>query len=377
MKNCKSPARTAPALTPLAASLPASVPFVGAEALERRMGRPFAARIGANENGFGPAPAAIAAMQAAAQEAWMYGDPENHDLRHALADFHGVAPASIMIGEGIDGLLGYLAHLFVAPGERVVTSAGTYPTFNYYVTGHGGELVTVPYREDREDVQALVAAARETGAKMIYLANPDNPMGTWHDAATITDMIEALPEGCLLVLDEAYIEFAPEGTAPPLDPANPALIRMRTFSKAYGLAGARVGYAIGAPEVIAAFDRVRNHFGMSRISQAGALAALGDQAWLSQVIAGMAASRERIGEIARRSGLTPLPSATSFVTLDCGADGALARAVVEELGARGVFVRMPFTAPQDRCIRVSCGPEDAMEALAEALPEALAAAQAR
>ncbi len=372
MKNRKTPA-----LTPLAASLPASVPFIGPEALERRMGRPFAARIGANENGFGPSPAAIEAMRAAAAEAWMYGDPENHDLRRALARHHGVNPANIMIGEGIDGLLGYLVRLFMAPGGKVVTSAGAYPTFNYHVTGYGGELVRVPYRDDREDPQALVAAARETGAKMIYLANPDNPMGTWHGAEAIKSMIEALPAGCLLVLDEAYVEFAPEGTAPPLDPENPAVIRMRTFSKAYGMAGARVGYAIGAEAVIAAFDRVRNHFGMSRISQAGALAALGDQDWLAKVIGDVAGARARIGEIGRANGLTPLPSATNFVALDCGADGAFARAVVEELGARGVFVRMPFEAPQDRCIRVSCGPEEAMAAFAAALPDALAAAKAR
>ncbi len=264
--------RPAPRLTPLAASLPASVPFVGPEAQERARGRPFAARLGANENVFGPSPAAIAAMREAAAGAWMYGDPESHDLRQALAAHHGVAPDAIMIGEGIDGLLGYLVRLLVGPGDTVVTSAGAYPTFNYHVTGFGGVLSSVPYRGDHEDPEALIARATEQGAKLVYLANPDNPMASWHDAARVQAMIDAVPPGCLLVLDEAYIEFAPEGTAPKLDMHDRRVIRFRTFSKAYGLAGARVGYALAHPELIAAFNKVRNHFGMCRISQAGALA---------------------------------------------------------------------------------------------------------
>ncbi len=363
--------------TPLAAALPASVPFVGPEAQERAMSRPFAARLGANENTFGPSPAAIAAMREAAGETWMYGDPESHELRAALAAFHGIGAENIMVGEGIDGLLGYLVRLFIAPGDRVVTSAGAYPTFNYHAAGHGGEIVTVPYRDDREDPEALIRKAVETGARLIYIANPDNPMGSWHDAATMQAMIEAVPEGALLVLDEAYIEFAPEGTAPPLMPDDPRVIRLRTFSKAYGMAGARVGYAIGAPELIGAFNKVRNHFGMARISQAGALAALGDGDWLAETVAKVAAARARIGEIAAANGLGPLPSATNFVAIDCGEGADFARAIVAALGELGVFIRMPFAPPQDRCIRVSAGRARDLDLLEAALPEALNAARNR
>ena len=357
--------------TALAATLPASVPFVGPETQERAAGRAFAARLGANENGFGPSPAAIAAMQEAAGETWMYGDPESHDLRAALADFHRIGAENIMVGEGIDGLLGYLVRLFIAPGDRVVTSAGAYPTFNYHVAGYGGEIATVPYREDREDPEALIGKATEIGAKLIYIANPDNPMGSWHDARAMQAMIEAVPEGALLVLDEAYIEFAPEGCAPALVADDPRVIRLRTFSKAYGMAGARVGYAIGAPELIGAFHKVRNHFGMARISQAGALAALGDQDWLAEVVARVGAARERIGEIAAANGLAALPSATNFVAIDCGADAGFARAIVAALGELGVFIRMPFAAPQNRCIRVSAAPAQELDLFAQALPRAL------
>jgi len=365
---------TAP-LTSLVAGLPATVPFVGPEKQERDRGRPFSARIGANESVFGPSPAAIEAMRQAAPEMWMYCDPNNHDLREVLAAHHGVPGESIVIGEGIDGLLGYTVRLFVEPGKKVVTSAGAYPTFNYHVAGFGGELVTVPYRDDAEDPEALAEAARQTGARLVYISNPDNPMGTWHGANRIGALIAAMPEGCLLCLDEAYIEFAPADAAPPWDPADPRVIRFRTFSKAYGLAGLRIAYAVAAPEAAAAFDRIRNHFGVTRMSQVAALAALGDGEHLTRVQADVAAARARIGAIAAENGLAALPSATNFVTIDCGRDGAFARKVLAGLIKRDIFVRMPGVAPQDRCIRVSAGRERDLALFAAALPEALAEAR--
>jgi histidinol-phosphate aminotransferase len=362
---------TYPRYTPLAQSLPASVPFVGPETQERARGAPFVARLGANENVFGPSPRAIAAMQAVAGDIWMYGDPENHDLRAALAAFHSVSPDNIMVGEGIDGLLGYLVRLMVGPGDAVVTSAGAYPTFNYHVAGFGGVLHTVPFVDDREDPASLFAKAGEVGAKLVYLANPDNPMASWHKGADIVRAMEQLPDGCLLVRDEAYVECAPEGTAAPIAIDDERVIRMRTFSKAYGMAGARVGYALAAPGLIFAFNKVRNHFGMNRMAQAGALAALADVDWLAYVQSEIATARLRITEIARENGLEPLPSATNFVAIDCGRDGVFAKAVLDSLVESGIFVRMPFAAPQNRCIRISCGPKADLDAFAAALPGAL------
>ncbi|MCY4337148.1 MAG: pyridoxal phosphate-dependent aminotransferase [Litoreibacter sp.] len=365
---------THPKLTPLAETLPASVPFVGPEAQERARGAAFGARLGANESVFGPSPKAIAAMAQAASEAWMYGDPESHDLRHALAAHHGVAPEFIMVGEGIDGLLGYAVRLLVGPGDSVVTSDGAYPTFNYHVAGFGGVLHKVPYKGDHEDPDALLAKAAETSAKLVYFANPDNPMGSFHSAEVVAEMMARVPEGTMLLLDEAYSEFAPDGVIPDLDVTQPNVIRMRTFSKGYGMAGARVGYAVGEAGFITAFNKIRNHFGMSRISQAGALAALADQNYLTQVRSKVAEARAAITLIARENGLAALPSATNFVAIDCGRDGAYAKAVLEGLIARGVFVRMPFVAPQDRCIRVSCGTAADLALFGEALPEAIKAA---
>jgi histidinol-phosphate aminotransferase len=364
-----------PALTALAATLPATVPFVGPEAQERQRGRPFRARIGANESGFGPSPAVKAAIAEAAGDVWKYADPENHDLKAALAAHLGVAPENITVGEGIDGLLGLVVRLFVEPGQPVVTSLGAYPTFNYHVAGFDGRLVSVPYLDDREHLQGLADAARRENAPLVYLSNPDNPMGTWWEAAEISRLIEALPETTLLVLDEAYGETAPASAIPPLDVARPNVVRMRTFSKAYGLAGLRCGYAIGEAETIRAFDKVRNHFGVNRIAQTAALAALGDQDYLHSVIDSVAACRDRIAAIAEANGLRPLQSATNFVTFDCGGDSAFAFKVMQELIARDVFVRKPMAPVLDRCVRVSAGPEAEIDLFEQMLPEALAGAR--
>ena len=361
----------APLLTPLAASLPSTVPFVGPEAQERARGRPFLARIGANESLFGPSPRAVQAMRDAAHEVWKYGDPENHDLKAAIAAHHGCARENIVVGEGIDALLGYLVRLTLRPGDPVVTSDGAYPTFNFHVAGYGGTLHRAPYLGDHEDPSALLTLARQTNARLLYLANPDNPMGSHHPGPTIAAMIPDLPPATLLVLDEAYIDLAPPGTAPDLPPETPNLVRLRTFSKAHGLAGLRVGYAVTSAPLARAFDKVRNHFGVGRIAQAGALAALQDQDWLATVRHRAALARARLTRIARDNGLTPLPSATNFVAMDCGRDGDFSRAVLAALGDRDVFVRMPGVPPLDRCIRVSLGDDAALDVFAKALPAAL------
>jgi histidinol-phosphate aminotransferase len=354
-------------------ALPKTVPFVGPEAQERQRGKPFRARIGANECLFGPSPKAVAAMAEAGREIWKYGDPEGYELRHALAAHHGVKPENIVLGPGIDGLLGYTTRMFVDEGDSVVTSDGAYPTFNFHVIAQGGALHKIPYRDDREDIHALTEKARETNATLIYFSNPDNPMGTWWTAHEVSQMIADLPDGCLLLLDEAYCDYAPEGTVPPIDTGIPNVLRFRTFSKAYGMAGARVGYCIGEETLISEFEKVRDHYGMNRTAEIGAMAALADQEWLAQTARKTAEARERICAIARANGLEPIMSATNFVTLDCGRDSAYARALMEAILARGVFIRMPGVEPLSRCIRISAGLPSDLDIFEEVLPQAIAA----
>jgi histidinol-phosphate aminotransferase len=366
-----------PLLTTIAQALPDTVPFTGPEALERRTGVSFRARVGANESGFGPSPKVIEAVRAMAPGMWMYGDPEVFELKTALAAKLGVPTANVVVGEGIDGLHGLIARLIIEPGDVSVTSLGAYPTFNYHVAGFGGRTAFVPYSGNREDLGALAEAARRERAKVVYLSNPDNPMGTWWSAAEITAFIDAVPEETLVLLDEAYCETAPPGTLPALDIDRPNLIRTRTFSKAYGLAGMRIGYAVGEARFIKAFDKVRNHFGVTRASQVAALAALGDEEWLRSVVERVAAARRRLYAIAQQSGLASVESATNFVAVDCGRDGPYAVRVLQALERRGVFVRKPAAPGLEQHIRISVGPEPAMDAVAETLPLALEDAAAR
>ena len=347
------------------------------EEIERSRGKAFSVRLGANELTFGPSPRAVDAMAAAAATVWKYGDPKSHELRHALADALNIQPLNIVVGEGVDGLLSYTSHLLIGPGDALVTTAGTYPTLNYFVAGRGGVVHTVPYgTDDRQDLQALLSKAWEVDAKVLYVVNPDNPSGTWHTDGRIESLVERLPPGCLLLVDEAYHELGVEFDAN----ANVAVddlrvLRFRTFSKGYGLAGCRIGYALGAPEIISAFDKIRNHFGIGRVSQAGALAALLDQGHLQQVREHVRSARKILGDVAEQHGLSVLPSATNFVTIDCGKDGAFARLALAELLERDVFVRMPGAPPLDRCIRVSCSSEADLQVFSEALPAALDAAE--
>ncbi|MFC5385385.1 pyridoxal phosphate-dependent aminotransferase [Aquamicrobium segne] len=365
-----------PPFTPVIAALPVTVPFVGPEAQERKSGAKFRARMGANENGFGPSPRVIEQMVKAAPDMWMYGDPDNHDLRTAIARHHGVSIKNIVIGEGIDGLLGLLTHMYVEPGATVVTSLGAYPTFNFHVAGAGGRLVSVPYENNHENLEGLLEAVRREAPQIVYLANPDNPMGSWWEAQDINRFIEALPQTTMFILDEAYCDLGPATILPAMDIARPNLIRMRTFSKAYGLAGIRCGYAIGEESVIAAFEKVRNHYGVNRMAQIAAQTALEDQDYLDMVVRKVKAGRDRIAAIAAENGLQPQPSATNFVTVDCGKDGAFALNLLNALLARGLFIRKPMAPGLDHCIRISVGLEHEIDALAEEMPGALEVARA-
>jgi len=364
-----------PSFTALAESLPSTVPFVGPETLERRRGEAFRVRIGANESAFGVSPRAAEAMrEAIATIAW-YNDPEAYELRSAIAAHHGVALDEVLLGAGIDEMLGNVVRLVVEPGAPVVTSLGAYPTFNYHVAGFGGVLEAAPYRDDRIDLEALLDAVRRLRAPLVFLANPDNPMGTWRDAAEVQAFIDELPEWTLLVLDEAYIDFAPASAVFPVDASDPRVVRMRTFSKAHGMAGARVGYAIAPARTIGGLGRIRNHFGVNRIAQAGALASLGDPDFVASVVEEVARGRNEYYALAQRLGLSAVQSATNFVAIDAGGDGARARALLARLQDAGVFVRMPGVAPLDRCIRVTVGAAEERALFAQIF-EAVLAGQA-
>jgi len=333
----------------------AMTPFIGPETLERRRGRRFRYRLGANESNFGMSPKALAALEAEAERSYWYCDSEHWEVRSRLAALLGVKLENIVVGEGIDGVLGVIVRAFTDPGDVIVTSHGAYPTFNYHVLGYGGRLEFVPYRRDcRNDVEALAERARATGAKLLYLANPDNPTGTFlgHDA--IGHLLERMPDGCLLILDEAYAEFAPASDLPPMDAEDPRLIRLRTFSKAHGMAGLRIGYGIAPAEMIDAFNRLRLHFGVGRLSQVAAAASLDDPEFAASVVADVAHGRAEYEALGVELGIPTLPSMTNFVPFEFR-DGAESDRMLALLDERDVFVRKPGVTPIDRFVRVTVG----------------------
>ncbi len=358
--------------TDIVYKLPSSVPFVGPEAQERSLNQIFKARIGANESVFGPSPKAMLAMQKELSQTWKYGDPENYDLKHALAKKHKVKSENIVVGEGIDGLLGYLVRLVIERGDNVVTTDGAYPTFNYHVEGYGGQLHKVPFKNDTEDLENLLIKVKETSAKILYVSNPNNPMGTINKPSDIQTLIQNLPHDTLLCLDEAYIDFLPSDQVPVIPTEKKNVIRMRTFSKAYGMAGLRVGYAIGEKNLILNFEKIRNHFGMSRVSQVGALAALEDNQFISDVVKKVTLARNRINEIALSNNCEFIPSHTNFIAIDCLKDTSFAKRVLENLIKKGIFVRMPYSYPQNRCIRVTVGLDNDIDLFEQNFPIALA-----
>jgi len=299
-----------------------------------------------------------------------YGDPEGITLRSALAEKHRVRIEEVVLGAGIDDLLALFCRAFADPGSAAITTLGTYPTFEYGAQGAGLEIHRVPYRNDAVDLEALIAKAWDVNARIVYLANPDNPSGSWQSITDVQEFKRRLPPDALLLLDEAYSDFAP--AVADMDPSDASTVVLRTFSKGYGLAGLRVAYAIGTDSVVRRLDRIRMHFGVSIVAQRAALVSLNDPHHLANVVADTNESRERLARFVRTRGLKPLPSHTNFLTIDVGTK-ARADALLQDLLHRRVFVRKPGLPPLDRCIRITIGRLRDLDILEPILEEAIAA----
>jgi histidinol-phosphate aminotransferase len=357
-------------------AVPATTPFVAPEELARRVGRDSLVRLGANESAFGLSPRAIAAMQAAIPLTSLYGDPESVDLRTALAARNHCKIENLVVGSGVDELLGLICRTYGSLGDKVVMSHGSYATFAYHVIGHGLNLITVPpFADGAVDIDAMIATAREHQPKIVYLANPDNPSGSFIDAEAVARLRDGLPPDTLFVLDEAYSDFVTTGMLLP-DAIDERTIRLRTFSKAYGMAGARIGYAIASREAIAVFQKIRHHFGVNRTSQIGALAALEDQDFVKFVVGEVVRGREDYHAFGKRIGVRTLPSQTNFVCFEIGSRPA-AEAMVIGLLERGVFVRKPGEPPINGYIRVTVGTAEEREHFYEQFAGALDALRER
>jgi histidinol-phosphate aminotransferase len=335
--------------------------------LQAELGLERIVKLASNEGAFGPLPAAAAAFEGAVAELNRYPDGGGLRLREALAERLGLPVEQLVIGNGADELIRLCAVATIDAGDAAVFPWPSFPSYPAAAACSGGEAVQVSLSERAFDLDAVLEACRGARTKLVYLANPNNPTGTLLDRGELRRFLDALPEGVLCVLDEAYAEYAepaPEGIELVREGAA-RLCVLRTFSKVYGLAALRVGYAVASPEVADALDRVRPVFNVNQPAQEAALASLRERDAVALRVEHARRSRRLLETSLREAGLDPVPSQANFVYADVpDGDG---EALAERLLRVGVIVRAlsGFGAPG--AIRVTAGTDEENELFAEAL----------
>ncbi len=333
--------------------LPVYVPGKPIEEVEREL-KIHAVKLASNENPLGPSPKAIAAARAVLGDSNRYPDGGTHALRQTLAERRGVSPEEIFVGLGSSEIIDLAARVLLRTGLQGLTSEGTYAPFSVAIRASGAELVLVPQREFAFDLKAMAKAITpKTG--LIYLANPNNPTGSAFGREEFEEFLAAVPDGVLVVLDEAYIDYALSMDLRQSVEAyrkRKNLLILRTFSKVYGLAGLRIGYGIGRPELLSAMNRLRTPFNTSGVAQAAALAALDDNEHVTRCIETNATERKRLSEGLARLGFRPVPSEANFVFMVVGPE---AKAVSDDLLRMGVIVRPLGWMGFPEAIRISVG----------------------
>jgi histidinol-phosphate aminotransferase len=329
-----------PLVPPYVASLSPYVPGKSIEEVEREHGVSGVARLASNENALGPSPKALAAAREACAQAHLYPDGSAFLLRGAVAAKLGVKPEEVFAGNGSNELVELLVRTFVLEGEEVLTSAQTYAAYKLATQAQGRRLVEAPMRERFfYDVDALLKLmSRRT--KLVFLANPDNPTGTWFGEKDLVRLLDAAPKDTLVVLDEAYVEFV---EAPGFQDSlvlrkkYPNLVVLRTFSKIHGLAGLRLGYGLARPDLVEYVHRVRAPFNVNLVAQAAGVAALSDEEHVERSRALVRTERPWLAAWLAALGATVAPSQTNFVFADF--PGKPAKDVLEALLRDGVVVR--------------------------------------
>jgi len=333
--------------------LPVYVPGKPIEEVEREL-KIHAVKLASNENPLGPSPKAIAAARAVLGDSNRYPDGGTHALRQTLAERRGVSPEEIFVGLGSSEIIDLAARVLLRTGLQGLTSEGTYAPFSVAIRASGAELVLVRQREFAFDLKAMATAITpKTG--LIYLANPNNPTGSAFGREEFEEFLAAVPDGVLVVLDEAYIDYALSMDLRQSVEAyrqRKNLLILRTFSKVYGLAGLRIGYGIGRPELLSAMNRLRTPFNTSGVAQAAALAALDDNEHVTRCIETNATERKRLSEGLARMGFRPVPSEANFVFMVVGPE---AKAVSDDLLRMGVIVRPLGWMGFPEAIRISVG----------------------
>ena len=330
-------------------------------------------KMASNENPFGPSPRAIEAMRAAAEQAHFYPDNDAVDLRLKLAERFSVKPEQVLVTAGSTELINDLARILLRPGLNAITSRLSFIIYPIATQASGGRLVEVPMRDRGFDLEAI-AAAIDKNTRLIYLANPNNPTGTVFDAATFDRFLEQVAENVIVALDEAYCDFATHfATARgaiysrALDYVRAGrqnLVVLRTFSKAHGLAGLRIGYGFGTAELMGYLGRVRTTFSVSSVAQAAALAALDDEAHVRRALENNATGSEFLTQAVSELGFRVAPTWANFVYVELREEAA---PLAKRLQEQGVIIRplAPWGAPNS--MRVTIGTPEQNEFFVSAL----------
>ncbi len=351
------------------ADLAPYVPGLPIEVVERRYGIRNAVKLASNENPLGPSPKAVAAMSAALAGVNYYPEGSGWHLRHALAEKEGVTPEEIVLGNGSNEIIDLLADTFVGKRWKAVVSQGAFLMYKLAVKAAGGRLVETPMRDFTHDLAAM-AEACDAETALVYLANPNNPTGTYNRRDELEQFLATIPADTLIALDEAYIDYIdapdyPRGIG--YYARHPNLILLRTFSKIYGLAGVRLGYGVMRPELARDLNRVRPPFNVSSPAQAAGLAALGDRDFTRRAAELNRAELPRVCGELERSGIPFIPSLGNFVMVEVG-DGP---AFSEQMIARGVIIRPIANYGFKAHVRVSIGKPEENDAFLAAARAAL------
>jgi histidinol-phosphate aminotransferase len=338
--------------------------------VERELGLQDVVKLASNENPLGPSPRAVEAAHAALAGVNRYPDPQATELRRALSAHLDVPVEQILAGNGSVEIIDLLARALLGPGDNAVISEHAFVRFRQIVAAHNRGARLVPMRDWTHDLEAM-ATAIDARTRLVFVANPNNPTGTWNRRAELEALLAALPPGCLLVLDEAYFEYAQDADYPDgveLVRRGAPLVVTRTFSKVYGLGGLRAGYAVAAPEIWDAVLVIREAFGTNSVAQAAAAAALSDTEHVRRSVELNRSEKPRLARALGARGFTVLPSLSNFVTFDTGRSG---REVFGKLLAHGVIVRPLDPYRMASFLRVSVGTPAENDAFLAALDKVI------
>ena len=344
------------------------------EDVQRELGLAHVIKLASNEGPFGPLPAALEAMARAAGDLNRYPDGGAYRLHEALAERHGVSVGQVCAGAGADGCIDYLSQAILDPGDEIVCGWPSFPSYVIYARKQGAEPRLLPLNDLRYDLDA-VADAITPRTKLAYICHPNNPTGSMNTVDELDAWFERVPDHVLTVIDQAYFEYIDRDNYPDAIEryvkAGRGVVVLRTFSKIYGLAGQRVGYAVGPERCIAAMTKVRRPFDLTTTAQVAAVASIGGGDEITRRRAVNAGGLVRLAEILREHGFDPAPSVGNFVYVEIGSDAA---ELFERLLLEGVIVRplAGFGAPT--AIRVSVGTPDELDEFAGALGRVLARA---